>query len=54
MAQAFDEVCSDSSYYSDNASFIDDNNMQNEYNKMCETSIKIILNNKGIKSIKNS
>ena len=52
MAQAPNEVCYDLCYYSYEASSMDDDNMQNKYNKMCETSLEIIRKNKSMKAIK--
>ncbi|GJT57283.1 hypothetical protein Tco_0992337 [Tanacetum coccineum] len=46
MAQSSNEVTLDSSHYSDNASSLDDNNMQIEYDNLCEISLKIINKNK--------
>ena len=50
MAQASNEVHSDSSYYSDDNSSIDDNMLYDEYNKLCEVSTKIITRNKTLKA----
>ncbi|GKE26908.1 retrovirus-related pol polyprotein from transposon TNT 1-94, partial [Tanacetum coccineum] len=54
VAQASDEVCSDSSYFSDKNSSIDDFTLDNEYDKLCKISLKIITKNKQLKAIKNS
>ncbi|GJT48494.1 retrovirus-related pol polyprotein from transposon TNT 1-94, partial [Tanacetum coccineum] len=54
VAQASNEVCSDSSYFSDENSSIDDFTLDNEYDKLCKTSLKIITNNKQLKAIRNS
>nr|GEW45184.1 retrovirus-related Pol polyprotein from transposon TNT 1-94 [Tanacetum cinerariifolium] len=40
MAQSLNEVTIDSSHYSDNVSFLDDDNMQFEYDDLCEISLK--------------
>ncbi|GJX36728.1 retrovirus-related pol polyprotein from transposon TNT 1-94 [Tanacetum coccineum] len=50
MAQSSNEVTLDSSYYSDNASSLDNDNMQIEYDSLCEISLKIINKNKILKT----
>nr|GEW57733.1 zf-CCHC domain-containing protein/UBN2 domain-containing protein [Tanacetum cinerariifolium] len=47
IAHASSEVCSESSYFSDENSSIDDLALDNEYDKLCKTSLKIITKNKG-------
>ncbi|GKE81425.1 hypothetical protein Tco_1551425, partial [Tanacetum coccineum] len=42
MAQSSNEVTINSSYYSDNASSLDNDSMQIEYDSLCEISLKII------------
>ncbi|GJV52818.1 hypothetical protein Tco_1448559 [Tanacetum coccineum] len=54
MAQASNEVCSKSSYFSDENSSIDDLVLDNEYDKPCKMSLKIITKNKRLKSTRNS
>ncbi|GJY46407.1 hypothetical protein Tco_0435470 [Tanacetum coccineum] len=54
VAQASNEVCSDSSYFSDENSSIDDLTLDNEYDKLCKMSLKIITKNKRLKDIRNS
>ncbi|GJV30615.1 retrovirus-related pol polyprotein from transposon TNT 1-94 [Tanacetum coccineum] len=54
VAQASNEVCSDSSYFSDENSSIDDLTLDNEYDKLCKISLKIITKNKWLKAIRNS
>ncbi|GJR51641.1 zf-CCHC domain-containing protein [Tanacetum coccineum] len=54
VAQAPNEVCSESSYFSDENSSIDDLALDNEYDKLCKMSLKIIIKNKMLKAIKNS
>ncbi|GKC33923.1 zf-CCHC domain-containing protein [Tanacetum coccineum] len=54
VAQASNEVCSDSSYFSDENASIDDSTLDNEYDKLCKMSFKIITKNKQQKSIRNS
>ncbi|GJT66519.1 hypothetical protein Tco_1017999 [Tanacetum coccineum] len=54
VAQASNEVCSDSSYFSDENSSIYDLTLDNEYDKLCKMSLKIITKNKRLKAIRNS
>ncbi|GKB15290.1 zf-CCHC domain-containing protein [Tanacetum coccineum] len=50
MAQSSNEVTLNSSYYSDNATSLDNDNMQIEYDSLCEISLKIINKNKILKT----
>ncbi|GKA21272.1 hypothetical protein Tco_0701261 [Tanacetum coccineum] len=50
MAQSSNEVTLNSSYYSDNASYLDKDSMQIEYDSLCEISLKIINKNKILKT----
>ncbi|GKB39418.1 hypothetical protein Tco_0884360 [Tanacetum coccineum] len=50
MAQSYNEVTLNSSCYSDNASSLDNDNMQIEYDSLCEISLKIINKNKILKT----
>ncbi|GJW43020.1 zf-CCHC domain-containing protein [Tanacetum coccineum] len=50
MAQSSNEVTLNSSYYSDNASSLNDDSMQMEYDNLCEISLKIINKNKILKT----
>ncbi|GKD36110.1 hypothetical protein Tco_1251619 [Tanacetum coccineum] len=52
MAQSSNEVTLNSSYYSDNASSLDNDTMQIEYDNLCEISLKIINKNKTEISLK--
>ncbi|GJY86059.1 hypothetical protein Tco_0500085 [Tanacetum coccineum] len=54
MAQASSEVHSESSYFSDENSSIDNFTLDSEYNKLCKMSLKIITKNKHLKAIRNS
>ncbi|GJT62069.1 hypothetical protein Tco_1005602 [Tanacetum coccineum] len=54
VAQASSEVCSESSYFSDENSSIDDLVLDNEYDKLCKMSLKIITKNKRLKATKNN
>ncbi|GJT45385.1 zf-CCHC domain-containing protein [Tanacetum coccineum] len=50
IAQSSNEVTLNSSYYSDNASSLDNDSMQIEYDSLCEISLKIINKNKILKT----
>ncbi|GJS11007.1 retrovirus-related pol polyprotein from transposon TNT 1-94 [Tanacetum coccineum] len=50
VAQASSDVCSESSYFSDENSSIDDLVLDNEYDKLCKMSLKIITKNKRLKA----
>ncbi|GJS24010.1 zf-CCHC domain-containing protein [Tanacetum coccineum] len=54
VAQASNKVCSESSYFSDENSSIDDLALDNEYDKLCKMSLKIITKNKRLKATRNS
>nr|GEV59041.1 zf-CCHC domain-containing protein/UBN2 domain-containing protein [Tanacetum cinerariifolium] len=54
VAHASNEVCSKSSYFSDENSSIDDLALDNEYDKLCKMSLKIITKNKKLKATRNS
>ncbi|GKF12930.1 zf-CCHC domain-containing protein, partial [Tanacetum coccineum] len=54
MAHASSEVHSESSYFSDENSSIDDIILDSKYNKFCKMSLKIITKNKHLKSIRDS
>ncbi|GJY14424.1 zf-CCHC domain-containing protein [Tanacetum coccineum] len=54
VAQASNEVYFDSSYFSDENSSIDDLVLDNEYDKLCKMSLKIITKNKRLKATRNS
>ncbi|GKA36678.1 retrovirus-related pol polyprotein from transposon TNT 1-94 [Tanacetum coccineum] len=54
VAQASSEVCFESSYFSDDNSSIDDLVLDNEYDKLCKMSLKIITKNKRLKAIRNN
>ncbi|GJU97894.1 reverse transcriptase domain-containing protein [Tanacetum coccineum] len=51
VAQVPNEVCSESSYISDENSSIDDLALDNEYDKLCKMSLKIITKNKRLQAI---
>ncbi|GJW35364.1 hypothetical protein Tco_0058284 [Tanacetum coccineum] len=54
VAYASSEVSSKSSYFSDENSSIDDLGLDNEYDKLCKMSLKIITKNKKLKATRNS
>ncbi|GJY31671.1 zf-CCHC domain-containing protein [Tanacetum coccineum] len=54
MAQASSEVHSESSYFSDENSSIDDTILDYEYDMLCKMSLKIITKHKLIKAARNS
>ncbi|GJW36125.1 zf-CCHC domain-containing protein [Tanacetum coccineum] len=54
VAHASSEVCSESSYFSDENSSIDDITLDNEYDKLCKMSLKIITKNKRLKATRNN
>ncbi|GKB78323.1 hypothetical protein Tco_0945218 [Tanacetum coccineum] len=54
VAQAPNEVCSESSYFSDEKLSIADLALEHEYDKLCKMSLKIITKNKRLKAIRNS
>ncbi|GJY21216.1 zf-CCHC domain-containing protein [Tanacetum coccineum] len=54
VAHASSEVCFESSYFSDENSTIDDIALDNEYDKLCKMSLKIITKNKKLKATRNS
>ncbi|GJX32291.1 hypothetical protein Tco_0242146 [Tanacetum coccineum] len=54
VAQTPNEVCSKSFYFSDENSSIDDLALDNEYDKLCKMSLKIITKNKRLKNIRNN
>ncbi|GJW54796.1 putative reverse transcriptase domain-containing protein, partial [Tanacetum coccineum] len=54
VAHASSEACSESSYFSDENSSIDDLALDNEYDKLCKMSLKIITKNKRLKATRNS
>ncbi|GKF33491.1 hypothetical protein Tco_0106691 [Tanacetum coccineum] len=53
VAQASNEVCSESSYFSDEK-LIDDIALDNEYDKLCKMTLKIITKNKRLKATRNN
>ncbi|GKC28451.1 hypothetical protein Tco_1035745 [Tanacetum coccineum] len=54
VAQASSEVCSESLYFSDENSSIDDLVLDNEYDKLCKMSLKIITKNKRLKATRDN
>nr|GEV05512.1 zf-CCHC domain-containing protein/DUF4219 domain-containing protein/UBN2 domain-containing protein [Tanacetum cinerariifolium] len=54
VTYASSEVCSESSYFSDENSSIDDLALDSEYDKLCKMSLKIITKKKRLKATRNS
>nr|GEZ18353.1 hypothetical protein [Tanacetum cinerariifolium] len=54
VAHASNEVCFESSYFSDENSLIDDLALDNEYDKLRKISLKIITKNKRLEATRNS
>ncbi|GJT81905.1 hypothetical protein Tco_1056247 [Tanacetum coccineum] len=54
VAQASSEVCSESSYFSDENSSINDLVLDHEYDKLCKMILKIITKNKRLKATRDS
>ncbi|GKF31674.1 hypothetical protein Tco_0101472, partial [Tanacetum coccineum] len=54
VAQALNEICFESSYFSDDNSSIDDSALDNEYDKLYKMSLMIITKIKRLKAIRNS
>nr|GEU91181.1 retrovirus-related Pol polyprotein from transposon TNT 1-94 [Tanacetum cinerariifolium] len=54
VAQASSEACFESSYFSDENSSIDDLMLDNENDKLCKMSLKIITKNKRLKATRNN
>ncbi|GJV21485.1 retrovirus-related pol polyprotein from transposon TNT 1-94 [Tanacetum coccineum] len=54
VAHSSSEVCSELSYFNDENSSIDDLALDNEYDKLCKMSLKIITKNKRFKATRNS
>ncbi|GJZ73276.1 hypothetical protein Tco_0637422 [Tanacetum coccineum] len=54
MAHTSSEVHSESSYFSDENSSIDDIILDSEYDKLCKMSLKVFTKNKRLKAFRNS
>nr|GEX13204.1 zf-CCHC domain-containing protein/UBN2 domain-containing protein [Tanacetum cinerariifolium] len=54
VAQASSEVCSESSYFSDENLLIDDLILEIKYDKLCKMSLKVITKNKRLKATRDS
>ena len=52
MAHASNEVCSETSYFSDDNTSLDNLTLDEEYNNLCKMSLKIVSKNKKLKSAK--
>nr|GEY96279.1 reverse transcriptase domain-containing protein [Tanacetum cinerariifolium] len=53
MAQTSNELLSETDFYRDDLSSIDDLELDSEYHRLCKMGLKVIIKNKSLKSIKN-
>ncbi|GJU83930.1 zf-CCHC domain-containing protein [Tanacetum coccineum] len=53
MAKASNEVSSETKFYSDDLSSLDEKYLDSEYNRLCKIGLKVIAKNKSLKLIKN-
>ncbi|GKC01435.1 hypothetical protein Tco_0987571 [Tanacetum coccineum] len=53
MANASNEVLSETEFFSDDQSLLDEKNLCSEYNKLCKVGLKVMAKNKSLKQIKN-
>ncbi|GJW56425.1 hypothetical protein Tco_0103156 [Tanacetum coccineum] len=53
MAKASNEVLSETEFFSDDHSSLDEKDLDSEYNRLCKVAIKVMAKNKSIKQIKN-
>ncbi|GJU33059.1 zf-CCHC domain-containing protein [Tanacetum coccineum] len=52
MAKASNEVFFETEYFSDNQSSLDENDLDNEYSRLCKIGLKVIAKNKTLKQAK--
>ncbi|GKD44353.1 zf-CCHC domain-containing protein [Tanacetum coccineum] len=52
MAKAFNEVLSETEYFSDDQSSLDENDLDNEYSRLCKIGLKVMAKNKTLKQAK--
>ncbi|GKA64626.1 hypothetical protein Tco_0764333 [Tanacetum coccineum] len=52
MAKASNEVFSETEYFSDDQSSLDENNLDNEYSRLCKIRLKVMAKNKTLKQAK--
>ncbi|GKB32115.1 zf-CCHC domain-containing protein [Tanacetum coccineum] len=53
MAKASNEVSSETKFFSDDLSSLDEKDLDNEYNRLCKVGLKVMAKNKSPKLIKN-
>ncbi|GJU27312.1 zf-CCHC domain-containing protein [Tanacetum coccineum] len=53
MAKASNEVSSETEYFSDDLSSLDEKDLDSEYNQLCKIGLKVMAKNKSLKLIKN-
>ncbi|GJR58936.1 hypothetical protein Tco_1501098 [Tanacetum coccineum] len=54
MAKASNEVLSETEFFSDDHSSLDEKDLDSEYNRLCKVGLKVMAKNKSLKQIKNS
>ncbi|GJV82344.1 zf-CCHC domain-containing protein, partial [Tanacetum coccineum] len=52
MANASNEVLSETKYFSDDQSSLDENDLDNEYSRLCKLGLKVMAKNKTLKQAK--
>ncbi|GJX80155.1 pentatricopeptide repeat-containing protein [Tanacetum coccineum] len=52
MAKASNEVLSETEYFSDDQSLLDENDLDNEYSRLCKLGLKVMAKNKTLKQAK--
>ncbi|GJW58428.1 zf-CCHC domain-containing protein [Tanacetum coccineum] len=52
MAKASDEVFSETEYFSDDQSLLDEKDLDNEYSRLCKLGLKVMAKNKTLKQAK--
>ncbi|GKA17692.1 zf-CCHC domain-containing protein [Tanacetum coccineum] len=53
MANASNEVLSETEFFSDDQSSLDEKDLDSEYNRLCKIGLKVMAKNKSLKQIKN-
>ncbi|GKB45703.1 zf-CCHC domain-containing protein [Tanacetum coccineum] len=53
MAKASNEVLSETEFFSDDHSSLDEKDLDSEYNRLCKVGLKVMAKNKSLKQIKN-
>ncbi|GKA12654.1 zf-CCHC domain-containing protein [Tanacetum coccineum] len=53
MAKATNEVLSETKFFSDNSSSLDEKDLDSEYNRLCKIGLKVMAKNESLKQIKN-